>query len=48
MWLAVDGDISFHSVNGSGRLLDVGCNEGRGMMLFKKNGFDVDCNDRWF
>ena len=42
MWLAIDGDISFHSVNGSGRLLDAGCNEGRGMILFKKNGFEVE------
>ena len=46
VWLAIDGDISFHSVNGSGRLLDAGCNEGRGMMLFKKNGFDVEGLER--
>ena len=29
-WMALDGDISFHSRKGRGRLLDVGCNEGRG------------------
>ena len=31
MWLSIDGDVSFHKKKGSGRLLDIGCNEGRGM-----------------
>lgn len=39
-WLATDGDISFHSQKGSGRLLDVGCNEGRGLFIYRQNGFD--------
>jgi SAM-dependent methyltransferase len=37
--LAVDGDISFHARTGIGRLLDIGCNEGRGLELYKRNGF---------
>ena len=27
-WMAIDGDVSFHSRKGKGRLLDLGCNEG--------------------
>lgn len=42
VWLALDGDISFHTIKGSGRLLDIGCNEGRGLRLYQKNGFDVE------
>jgi SAM-dependent methyltransferase len=38
-WTAVDGDISFHSVKGTGRLLDIGCNEGRGLQFFRRNGW---------
>jgi SAM-dependent methyltransferase len=41
-WLAIDGDISFHTLKGSGRLFDVGCNEGRGLKIFKKNGFEPE------
>jgi SAM-dependent methyltransferase len=37
--LAVDGDISFHARRGEGRLIDIGCNEGRGLELYKRNGF---------
>jgi SAM-dependent methyltransferase len=39
LWLALDGDISFHARPGSGRLLDIGCNEGRGLALYARNGF---------
>lgn len=39
LMLAVDGDISFHAERGSGRLLDIGCNEGRGLTLYRRNGF---------
>lgn len=39
MLLAVDGDISFHARAGKGRLIDIGCNEGRGLELYKRNGF---------
>ena len=32
LWMAIDGDICFHSRRGNGRLLDIGCNEGRGLV----------------
>jgi 2-polyprenyl-3-methyl-5-hydroxy-6-metoxy-1,4-benzoquinol methylase len=35
----IDGDVAFHHRRGKGRLLDVGCNEGRSMRLFARNGF---------
>lgn len=38
-FLRIDGDVSFHTESGSGRLLDVGCNEGRGLVLYRSNGF---------
>ena len=41
-WLAIDGDISFYGLKGSGWLLDVGCNEGRGLSIYQRNGFDVE------
>lgn len=42
LWTRFDGDITFHDIKGKGRLLDVGCNEGRGLEIYKKNGFDVE------
>lgn len=39
LWLVLDGDISFHEPKGSGRLLDIGCNEGRGLKIYSKNGY---------
>jgi len=42
LWLAIDGDISFHGRRGSGRLLDIGCNEGRGLAIYARNGFEVE------
>ena len=39
LWLAIDGDISFHDRPGHGRLLDIGCNEGRSLVLYARNGF---------
>lgn len=42
LWIAIDGDISFHGDRGSGRLLDVGCNEGRGLNIYKRNGFSAE------
>ena len=42
IWLAIDGDISFHRMSGSGSLLDVGCNEGRGLEFFQSHGFFVE------
>lgn len=41
-WLKLDGDISFHGERGRGRLLDVGCNEGRGLVLYRRNGFHAE------
>lgn len=38
-FLALDGDISFHGRKGSGKLLDIGCNEGRGLNLYQRNGY---------
>lgn len=42
IWAFLDGDISFYSRKGSGRLLDIGCNEGRGLTIYAKNGFTVE------
>ena len=41
IWMQLDGDASFHSRKGTGRLLDIGCNEGRSMRIFARNGFRV-------
>jgi SAM-dependent methyltransferase len=42
LWIRLDGDISFHSRCGSGRLLDIGCNEGRGLQIYRSNGFQAE------
>jgi SAM-dependent methyltransferase len=42
IWLALDGDISFHAQRGRGRLLDIGCNEGRGLEIYRANGFEAE------
>jgi len=41
-WLSIDGDISFHQCKGHGRLLDVGCNEGRGLQIYKAHGYSAE------
>jgi 2-polyprenyl-3-methyl-5-hydroxy-6-metoxy-1,4-benzoquinol methylase len=41
-WVRVDGDTSFHASKGDGRLIDIGCNEGRGLTLYARNGFQVE------
>jgi len=41
-WMAIDGDISFHLYLGQGRLLDVGCNEGRGLKIYQRNGYSAE------
>jgi SAM-dependent methyltransferase len=41
-FLGLDGDVSFHTETGSGRLLDIGCNEGRGLVLYRQNGFTAE------
>ncbi len=42
LWIRLDGDTSFHGVTGMGRLLDIGCNEGRGLKIYEQNGFHVE------
>ncbi len=42
LWMAIDGDICFHSYKGKGRLIDIGCNEGQGLGIYSKNGFSVE------
>jgi SAM-dependent methyltransferase len=42
LWIRLDGDISFHGRAGQGRLLDIGCNEGRGMKIYAHNGFQAE------
>lgn len=42
LWIAIDGDICFYSKSGNGRLLDLGCNEGRGIAIYNKNGFNAE------
>lgn len=42
LWCRLDGDISFHLCRGSGQLLDIGCNEGRGLRIYARNGFRVE------
>jgi len=49
LWMVIDGDICFHSRRGKGRLLDIGCNEGQGLQIYKRNGFmsdGLELNDR--
>jgi SAM-dependent methyltransferase len=41
-WVRIDGDVSFHARKGTGRLIDIGCNEGRGLNLYTGNGFQVE------
>ncbi len=42
LWAFLDGDISFYTRKGSGRLLDIGCNEGRGLTIYSRNGYKVE------
>jgi SAM-dependent methyltransferase len=42
IWTRVDGDISFHRLWGAGRLLDIGCNEGRNLRIYARNGFQAE------
>jgi SAM-dependent methyltransferase len=49
LWIRFDGDGAFHGRKGTGRLLDVGCNEGRGLKIYARNGFQaegLDLNER--
>jgi SAM-dependent methyltransferase len=42
IWSFLDGDISFYQQRGTGRLIDIGCNEGRGLRIYARNGFQVE------
>jgi SAM-dependent methyltransferase len=42
LWIRLDEDISFHTRRGSGRLLDIGCNEGRTLKNYARNGFRAE------
>ncbi|MCU1302738.1 MAG: hypothetical protein JWQ87_3022 [Candidatus Sulfotelmatobacter sp.] len=42
LWIRVDEDISFHTCKGTGRLLDIGCNEGRTLKNYARNGFQAE------
>jgi SAM-dependent methyltransferase len=42
LFLALDSDISFHGRRGHGRLLDIGCNEGRNLGFYRRSGFEVE------
>ena len=42
LWIRLDGDISFHTSRGTGRLLDIGCNEGRTLKNYARNGFAAE------
>jgi SAM-dependent methyltransferase len=42
LWIRIDGDISFHTRRGRGRLLDIGCNEGRTLKNYARNGFQAE------
>lgn len=41
-WAKWEGDFSFHFRQGSGRLLDIGCNEGQGLTFYSRNGFQAE------
>jgi SAM-dependent methyltransferase len=45
LWIWLDGDISFHGRKGVGKLIDIGCNEGRGLEIYARNGFEVQGQD---
>ena len=40
--LILEGDFSFHRPKGTGRLVDIGCNEGRGLKIYSRNGFQAE------
>jgi len=42
IWMIIDSDVSFNRRKGSGRLLDLGCNEGRNLIYYRNNGFEAE------
>lgn len=42
LWARLDSDISFHLRRGRGRLLEVGCNEGRNLGFYQRSGFTAE------
>jgi SAM-dependent methyltransferase len=45
LWTRIDGDAAFYQRRGAGRLLDIGCNEGRGLPIYSRNGFRAEGQD---
>ena len=41
LWFKVDGDMSFFFIKGKGELLEIGCNEGRNLEYYERNGYSV-------
>ena len=39
IWARLDSDISFHLRRGRGRLLEIGCNEGRNLGFYQRSGY---------
>jgi 2-polyprenyl-3-methyl-5-hydroxy-6-metoxy-1,4-benzoquinol methylase len=42
VWIHIDDDPAFYRRIGKGKLLDVGCNEGRGLRIYAGNGFEAE------
>lgn len=42
LWVRLDSDISFHGRRGTGRLLEIGCNEGRNLGFYRRSGFTAE------
>jgi 2-polyprenyl-3-methyl-5-hydroxy-6-metoxy-1,4-benzoquinol methylase len=42
LWTRIDDDVAFYRRTGKGWLLDVGCNEGRGLRIYARNGFQAE------
>lgn len=42
LWTKIDSDISFHTRRGRGRLLEIGCNEGRNLGFYQRSGFTAE------
>lgn len=42
LWTRFDSDISFHARRGQGRLLEIGCNEGRNLGFYQRSGFTAE------
>lgn len=41
LWRAIDGDVAFHRLKGGGRLLQIGCGDGGGLVQYREKGFEA-------